>query len=46
MFDKKDNKFAYMFEILYTLRLNNLQRSRCYEELGEFIGGYIWGAII
>ena len=43
MFDKKDNKFAYMFEILYTLRLNNLQRSRCYEELGEFIGGYIWG---
>ena len=43
MFDKKDDKFAYMFEILYTLRLNTLQRKKCYEELGNFIGGYIWG---
>ena len=43
MFDKMDDKFVYMFEILYTIRLNKLQRSKSHEALGEFIGGYIWG---
>ncbi|MBU5481556.1 hypothetical protein [Blautia sp. MSJ-19] len=43
MFDKKADKFVYMFEILYTIRLNKLQRSKSNEAFGKFIGGYIWG---
>lgn len=43
MFDKGDDKFVYMFEILYTIRLNKLKRCKSHEALGEFIGGYIWG---
>lgn len=43
MFDKIDDKFVYMFEILYTIRLNKLRRSKDHEALGDFLGGYIWG---
>ena len=43
MFDKIDDKFVYMFEILYTIRLNKLRRSKDHETLGDFLGGYIWG---
>lgn len=43
MFDKIDDKFVYMFEVLYTIRLNELRRGIDHEALGEFLGGYIWG---
>lgn len=45
MFDKKDDKFVYMFEILYTIRLNKLQREKSHKDLGDFLGGYVWGPL-
>lgn len=43
MYDKKDDKFAYMFKILYTIELSKIRRSTRLEDMGDFLGGYIWG---
>lgn len=43
MYDKKDDKFAYMFKILYTIELSKRRRSTRLEDMGDFLGGYIWG---
>lgn len=43
MYDKKDDKFAYMFKILYTIELSKIRRSTQLEDMGDFLGGYIWG---
>ena len=43
MYDKKDDQFAYMFKILYTIKLSKLRRSVRHEDMGEFLEGYIWG---
>ena len=42
MYDKKDDKFAYMFKILYTIELSKIRRSTRLEDMGDFLGGYIW----
>ena len=43
MYDKKDDKFACMFKILYTIELSKIRRSTRLEDMGDFLGGYIWG---
>lgn len=43
VYDKKLKRFAYVFHVLYTIRLGELRRSQDYAELARFIGGYIWG---
>lgn len=35
-------KYAYVFQVLYTIRMNELLRNERYDELIKFIGGYIW----
>lgn len=43
VFGEKDKKFAYMLHIFYTIRLNKLLRLKQFEEVINFLGGYIWG---
>ncbi|MBN2921593.1 MAG: hypothetical protein JTJ28_18550 [Lactobacillus sp.] len=43
MYDKKDDQFAYIFKILYTIKLSKLRRNVRHEGMGEFLEGYIWG---
>ena len=42
VFGEEERKYAYIFHILYTIRLNNLLRSGQYKEMIDFIGGYVW----
>lgn len=41
-FEEEDEKYAYLFHILYTIRLNELLRQKKYDELTDFMGGYLW----
>lgn len=43
VFGEEQKKYAYVFQVLYTIRLNELLRSGKYSELIEFMGGHIWG---
>ena len=43
VFGEELRKYAYVFQVLYTIRLNELLRNEKYNELTNFIGGYIWG---
>ena len=43
IFGRENEKFAYMFRIMYTIRLAELRRKKRFGELSNFIGGYIWG---
>lgn len=43
IFDKKYQKLAYTFQILYTIRLSELYRTEKFDDLSDFIGGYVWG---
>lgn len=42
VFGEEARKFAYIFRVLYTIRMNELLRSEKYNELIDFMGGYIW----
>ena len=43
VFGEDIKKYAYVFQILYTIRLNELLRNEKYNELIDFMGGCIWG---
>lgn len=43
VFGEDLKKYAYVFQMLYTIRLNELLRNKKYNELTNFMGGYIWG---
>ncbi len=43
VFGEELKKYAYVFQVLYTIRLNELLRTEKYNELMDFMGGYIWG---
>lgn len=43
VFGEDLKKYAYVFQVLYTIRLNELLRNKKYNELINFMGGYIWG---
>lgn len=43
VFGEDLKKYAYVFQVLYTIRLNELLRNKKYDELTNFMGGYIWG---
>ncbi|MCQ4774278.1 hypothetical protein NE634_11065 [Lacrimispora saccharolytica] len=36
-------KYAYIFHVIYTIRLNEARRNRKYYDLSIFLGGYVWG---
>lgn len=42
VFGEDERKYASMFRILYTIRLNELLRTEKKDEWIKFIGGYIW----
>lgn len=42
VFGEEARKYAYVFRVLYTIRMNELLRSEKYNELIDFMGGYIW----
>ena len=42
VFGNLEEKYAYAFYILYTIRLNELLRQKEYDEMAKFMGGYIW----
>ncbi|NBH83161.1 hypothetical protein D7X88_10500 [bacterium C-53] len=42
VFGEEEKKYAYAFRILYTIRLNEFIRLEQYDELVNFMGGYIW----
>lgn len=42
VFGEELRKYAYIFQVLYTIRMNELLRSKKYNELIDFMGGYIW----
>lgn len=42
VFGSAEEKEAYAFHILYTIRLNELVRRHEYEWLSEMLGGYLW----
>lgn len=41
-FGEELKKYAYVFQVLYTIRMNELLRNEKYDELIEFMGGYLW----
>ncbi|MBD5525382.1 MAG: hypothetical protein HDR04_13375 [Lachnospiraceae bacterium] len=43
VFGEELRKYAYVFQVLYTIRLNELLRNEKYNELTDFMGGYIFG---
>ncbi len=43
VFGEKTKKYAYVFQVLYTIRMNKLLRNGKYDELIRFMGGHIWG---
>lgn len=42
VFGNTEEKYAYAFHILYTIRLNELLRNKEYDEMTRFMGGYMW----
>lgn len=42
VFGYAEERYAYAFYILYTIRLNELCRQEEYEELNMFMAGYMW----
>ena len=42
VFGEEEKKYVYVFQVLYTIRLNELLRLERYEEFINFIGGYVW----
>lgn len=42
VFGEEEKKYAYVFHILYTIRMNELLRRGHYKELIKFMGGYLW----
>lgn len=42
VFGSAEEKYAYAFHILYTIRLNGLLRRHAYDRLSELLGGYLW----
>lgn len=42
VFGNAEEKYAYAFHILYTIRLNLLLRREDYNEMAKFVGGYLW----
>lgn len=42
VFGSAEEKEAYAFHILYTIRLNELVRRHEYDRLSEILGGYLW----
>lgn len=42
VFGEEEKKYAYVFHILYTIRMNELLRRGRYNELIHFMGGYLW----
>lgn len=43
VFGEETKKYAYVFQVLYTIRMNELLRNGKYDELIRFMGGHIWG---
>lgn len=43
VFGEETKKYAYVFQVLYTIRMNALLRNGKYNELIKFMGGHIWG---
>lgn len=43
VYERNAEKFAYVFNILYTIRLSQLRRGERYGELSNALGGYVWG---
>lgn len=43
VFGEELKRYAYAFQVLYTIRLNELLRNEKYNELIDFMGGCIWG---
>lgn len=42
VFGNAEEKYAYAFRILYTIRLNEMLRHEDYDEMTRFMGGYLW----
>ena len=42
VFGNIEEKYAYAFHILYTIRLNELLRREEFDEMTRFMGGYMW----
>lgn len=42
VFAEEAKKYAYAFQVLYTIRLNEILRSKKCKELVNFMGGYLW----
>lgn len=43
VYGRNAEKFAYVFNILYTIRLSEIRRGKRYEDLSNALGGYVWG---
>lgn len=42
VFGSEEEKYAYAFHILYTVRLNEMMRRHTYDQVSELMGGYVW----
>lgn len=43
IYGRNNKKLAYIFQSMYTIRMSELRRKKKFWELGDYIGGYIWG---
>lgn len=43
IYGRNNKKIAYMFQSMHTIRMSELRRKKSFGELGDYIGGYIWG---
>lgn len=42
VFGSEEERYAYAFHILYTIRLNEIMRLHAYDRFSELLGGYVW----
>lgn len=42
VFGSEEERYAYAFHILYTIRLNEIMRRHAYGQMSELLGGYLW----
>lgn len=42
VFGSEEERYAYAFHILYTVRLNEMMRRHAYDQFSELLGGYVW----
>ncbi len=41
--NREKEAFVYQLRTLYTIRMNSLWRSQAYDEMAQFLNGYLWG---